>query len=94
MIFDKAIERNQKVFVVIAPMTSVYRSVLPASEELFEKLYNLAENYQNVTILNYYDSDKFSDTDFYDGDHLNKYGTEKSTAMINEAIYHDDVTAH
>ena len=67
-------------------MTKDYKDALLSSEELFKKLYDITNKYENVKILNYYDSKEFPDKEFYDGDHVNKIGAEKLTAMIRKSI--------
>ena len=79
--------KRQNVIIVIPPATSYYKQAIPSEENLFTCLYENTKPFNNVKILNYYDSNEFDDSDFFDGDHLNSKGAEKLTAFIREILY-------
>ena len=70
----------------LPPCAKCYREFLPVSDVLFSKLYKACENKANVKILNFYDSEEFTNKYFYHCDHLNTIGAEKLTKLINEKI--------
>lgn len=80
-------KNNQNLYFVIPPVTNCYKSVLPSSDVMFKKLYDVVENQPHVKVLNFYDSNEYIDSDFHDGDHLKTCGAEKLTKAINEVIY-------
>jgi hypothetical protein len=75
-------KNNQNVFIILPPATSYYKDFLPDSAELFKDLYPIAEKYNNCTIINLYDSDKFGLEDYNDSDHLNYDGKDKFVAIV------------
>lgn len=77
---------NQTFYVVIPPVTSRYKKLIPTSDIIFKDLYEAVKNYNHVRILNYYNSEDFNDKDFLDGDHLSIKGGEKLTSMIKNAM--------
>lgn len=95
-IIKLAKENGQRVFFYIPPATSVYKDRLPSSDILFKKLYDICEKYDNVKIINYYDSKEIVDSDFADCDHLSddtmnnpenkKCMTEKIREIVNSAV--------
>lgn len=80
---DLAKQNNHKLFVVIPPMRSDYRELLPPTEELFNALISQISD-KDISLINMYDSPDFSSDDFSDTDHLNQKGAEKLTAKIKE----------
>lgn len=86
-ILEDTLINKQKVYFVITPMMESYRNVLPAKDELFEKIYQLSKEYKHSQICNYYDDDRFDISDFADFQHLNYNGAKKLTSFIQDEIY-------
>lgn len=84
-ILEEANARNQKVIIVLPPVTNVYKNAL-LDKELFNKLYESVKEFQNIKILDYYHSDYFNDNDFCDGDHVNSEGAKKLTSLIRSFL--------
>lgn len=83
-ILDLAKINNQKVSIVICPVTEKYKSFLPNSAELFSDLYKIVSKYINVNVLNFYDFADFTNEYFFDSDHLNYEGASKLTKLIKK----------
>lgn len=79
-------ENGQKLYFVLPPAHSLYKEVLPNSNILFEKLYEACHKYPHAKILNLYDSKEFEDSDFTDGDHLNRSGATKMTKRMHKIL--------
>ena len=47
---------------------------------------NLEIQYSNVVFLDWLRHKAFTEDDFFDADHLNEYGAEKLTRMLDEYI--------
>lgn len=77
---------NQKLYFILPPAHRYYKEVLPKSEKLFEKLYEVCSGFSHIEIINLYDSDIFTDDDFTDGDHLSYSGAQKMTTIVREKI--------
>jgi len=83
---EKTTERNQKFYIIIPPATPLYKKVLPDGKKLFEHLYSICKKYTNTKILDFYNSDLFTNDDFTDGDHINEKASVKLTKNIKEKI--------
>ena len=46
----------------------------------------LEQQYSNVTYLNWLKNQHFTEDDFFDADHLNEYGAQKLTMMLDRYI--------
>ena len=79
-------ERGHRLYIVIPPARSDYRNCLPPFEELFAELLKLKNQ---VKILSFFEDEHFSDSDFWDTDHLNKQGSMKLTAFIRDMMDQD-----
>ncbi len=75
-------ERGIRVTVVLPPMRSDYRAMLPSSAVLFRKLFDR----ENVEVVNFYDDRSFSDFDFCDPDHLNARGARKLSQKLKSVL--------
>lgn len=88
--FNKILEEtkvnNQNLYVVITPVTKMYRDELPPSDEIFSGMKNLAKSYSHCKVLDYFNDDSFTLEDFYNGDHLNYKGAEKLTKLIKSEM--------
>lgn len=79
----EAKDNNQKVYIVMTPIIDkMYKELMINEEELFREVYALIKMYDNVKVLNYYNDNRFDETDFYDWQHLNHQGAEKLTKII------------
>lgn len=76
---------SQEFYIILSPVTSFYKSALPPSDVIYAELYKIIDNdkYPNAKIINFYDSEDFTDDDFMDGDHLNSQGAKKFTELLN-----------
>lgn len=77
-------EDNRKLVLVITPFRSDYKAQLPPKAELFKKIYNL--KLQSSLLLDFYDSDLFTDEDMGDTDHMNEQGARKLTLEIKRIL--------
>lgn len=85
-IMEEAGVNNQKVYFVLPPCTKEYRKALPKTKKVFKVLYDLVDQNENATILNYYDKDLFNKSEYSNEDHLNKKGAIKLANLIREEI--------
>jgi hypothetical protein len=69
---------NRKLFIIIPPFRSDYKKLLPEQSIIFKKIFKL----KGIEFIDYYNSNKFSDDDFGDADHLNEQGAKKLTNEI------------
>ena len=83
-IIELADQLGHRIWIVIPPVKSDFKNELPKSEVLFSKLYNM--DIGQHTILDFYDDDRFDDSDMGDTDHLNEKGAIKITAKILASI--------
>ncbi len=72
-------EDNRKLFIIIPPFKSDYKKLLPEQTVLFNELFQL----KGIQILNFFNSELFSDADFGDHDHFNEQGAKKMTNEIH-----------
>lgn len=81
-------KRNIKVILLTTPTFHTYYDVLNQDQvtEREEICNNLVKKYSNVTFLDWLKHEQFNEDDFFDADHLNEYGAEKLTKMLDEYI--------
>lgn len=81
-------KRNVKVILLTTPTFHTYYDVLNQDQviEREEICNNLVKKYSNVTFLDWLKYEQFNEDDFFDADHLNEYGAEKLTKMLDEYI--------
>lgn len=81
-------ENSQKIYIILSPVTKYYKETLPSSDIIYSELYKMVDEkkYPHAKIVNFYDCEEFQDDDFLDGDHLNSYGAEKFTRLIEKII--------
>lgn len=77
---------EQNLYIVIPPCSEIYREPLPSKDILFNKLYEITNQYTHVKIINLYDDNRFNTKDFIDGDHLNSIGSKKFTEIVRNII--------
>lgn len=85
-ILEETKAKNQNLYIVITPVTSMYRNELPPSEEIFSNMKNITKEFPHCCVLDYFNDEEFTIEDFYNGDHLNKKGAEKLTNLIRKEI--------
>lgn len=79
-------QNNHKLYIVIAPVSSQMRNLLPDYNLLFSSLIHIVKENPNVKLLNYWSSVKFCDSDLSDFDHLNKTGCNKLSQLIRDEV--------
>jgi len=84
MTYDLIKEDNRKLYIIIPPYRSDYKTLIPNKNILFEKIYKL--NLSNAIFIDFFDSNIFTDNDFGDTDHLNENGAKKLTNEIMQII--------
>ena len=77
---------NHKLIIIIPPTKIIYKTNLPDFNILFKNLFYITKKLK-IKMFNYYNSEKFSEKDFWDFDHLNSNGSKKLTKMISKKIY-------
>lgn len=87
-IIDDCKKRDTKVILLTTPTYHTYYELLDLVqlEEMESICNNLDEQYENVVYLNWLKHKDFTDEDFYDADHLNEYGAEKLTKLLDQHI--------
>jgi len=89
---ELADQLGHRIWIVIPPVRSDFKNELPKSEILYSKLYDLDIGHH--TILNFYDDNRFDDSDMGDTDHLNESGAKKITAEIMTSIQSENYLCH
>lgn len=81
-------KRNINVILLTTPTFHTYYDVLNQEQvtEREEICNKLVKKYSNVTFLDWLKHEQFNEDDFFDADHLNEYGAEKLTKMLDEYI--------
>ena len=81
-------KRDIKVILLTTPTFHTYYDVL--NQDLVierEKICNsLVQKYNHVIFLDWLKHEQFNEDDFFDADHLNEFGAEKLTKMLDEYI--------
>lgn len=87
-IINDCAKRDIKVILLTTPTYKSYYELLDASQltEMEEICIRFDEKYENVVYLNWLKHSDFTEDDFFDADHLNEYGAEKLTKMLDEYI--------
>jgi single-stranded DNA-specific DHH superfamily exonuclease len=87
-VINDCLRRDVKVILLTIPTYKSYFELLDTNQltEMEEVCKMFAEQYENVEYLNYLKHSDFTEEDFYDADHLNEYGAEKLTKMLDEYI--------
>ncbi|MDO7907763.1 hypothetical protein Q5741_15230 [Paenibacillus sp. JX-17] len=81
------IENNIKPIVVICPVSRYYHPYFPSRiKRDFDNYMEDMRNEFDIDILNYFESEWFTDQDFYDSTHLNKAGARKLTKMLKRHL--------
>ena len=82
-------DRGIKVILLGSPIYSSYTNTLDTIHIMNRNSFcqAIADMYSNTTFTDLTDSNLFSDSDFYDANHLNEIGAEKFTKLIDNTIY-------
>lgn len=77
------------VIIVSMPQTNLYTSYL--NKKKLNLIFKTCQNFQNqnphqVYYLNLFNDNRFKDIDFYDSDHLNEFGAEKCSKIVDDFI--------
>ena len=87
-IIKKCQDNGIRVLLVTTPTYSSYRSNLDT--EQLESTIKIGEQmeikYDNCNYYNLLNSSRFTEHDFFDGDHLNEIGAKKLTSYINKMM--------
>lgn len=78
---------NIKPIVIVCPQTIFYQKY--SSERIRAEFLGIINEFKKMyefQFINYFESDKFEDSDFYDTSHLNYKGSKKFTEMLNKDI--------
>lgn len=88
-------KRGIQVILLTTPTYHTYYDCLEKEEytQMTATCAHLEQKYYNVIYLNWLKNKDFTEDDFFDADHLNKYGAKKLTIMldsciIGERLYH------
>ncbi|MFA5524724.1 MAG: hypothetical protein WDA24_10245 [Tissierellales bacterium] len=79
---------NIKPVIAIPPETRLYRDNI--SQRIKDEFYSIINEFQkkyDFQFLDYFYSDYFDDSDFYDVSHLNNKGSEKWTKLLDKDIW-------
>jgi hypothetical protein len=82
-------QKNKSVIIFFTPPAYyTYREKLDPDqlEKTAKAISKFTEEYNNAIYKNYMYDKKFSESDFYDADHLNEIGAEKLTKSLNNLI--------
>ena len=83
-------KRNIRVILLTTPTYCTYYTKLN-QEQVLERediCKSLAIQYSNVVFLDWLKHEDFTEDDFFDADHLNEYGAEKLTILLDQYIKH------
>lgn len=81
-------EKGVKVAIMLYPTWHTYQETVDARQmaETRRLMAQLAEEYSNCMVFDYMDDTRFEPHDFHDAIHLNVYGAEKMSAILNEKL--------
>ncbi|WP_234119735.1 tetratricopeptide repeat protein [Clostridium hydrogenum] len=80
-------KRNIKPIVVVCPASKLYTQYYDSnSSNRFYNSINKLQNKYKFQMLDYFYSDKFDESDYYDGSHLNIKGAKKFAEILEEDI--------
>ncbi|WP_244834818.1 DUF1574 domain-containing protein [Clostridium sp. BJN0001] len=80
-------DNNIKPIVVVFPVSKYYSKYFSRRvKNEFENILNEVRKDYDFQLIDYFDSDEFTDDDFYDVSHLNNDGALKFTEILNNII--------
>ena len=75
------------VFTTTPTHASYYKNLNTIQlEKTIKTISNLVKKNSNCIYLNFLESEKFTNEDFYDADHLNEIGAKKLSLLLNNEI--------
>ncbi|GFZ32681.1 chemotaxis protein [Clostridium zeae] len=78
---------NVTPIIVICPTTNYYYDNISSNiKKAFNQILSYFKDTEQVTIIDYFESNFFDYIDFYDATHLNKHGSKKFTNLLIEEI--------
>lgn len=85
---NEALDRNIEVVIYTTPLYKSYRDNLDITQDSLNKVFlsSIKSAYPNVVYLDYSCDDRFLQTDFRDGDHLNTSGAKKLSLLLRSRI--------
>ena len=83
-------KKNINIVFITTPTHSSYYENLKVTqlEKTTKTISELVKNNSNCMYLNYLKSEKFTNEDFYDSDHLNEIGSKKLSLFLNKLLTH------
>lgn len=87
-IISKCAQKGVYVILLTTPTYHTYYDVLNQEQldQMVKICQELADNNKNTLYLNWLKHPDFDEHDFYDADHLNEYGAEKLTRLLDEYL--------
>ena len=87
-IIDVCYEKGIRVILLTTPTYHTYYDVLNSEQltEMTRFCNEMAAEHDNTIYLNWLKNNEFDEHDFYDADHLNEFGAEKLTKMLDSII--------
>lgn len=84
---EMLIDNNIEPIIVICPAINLYKyNFSETIYDQFNNVINSVKSKYDVQILNYFDCNYFTEDDFYDPSHLNIYGAQKFTKVLQKRI--------
>ncbi|WP_313807977.1 D-alanyl-lipoteichoic acid biosynthesis protein DltD [Flavobacterium sp.] len=87
-IIDACKKRNIEVVLLTLPVTDYFSENVNQEKlaKIIKTCNSLTENNENVSYLNLFKDNRFSNADFYDSDHLHTNGAIKSSKIVNQFV--------
>lgn len=79
----------RKVYIVVAPCSTRLMELFDGRDEL-ERYMKELDNLSNVSVINMFGDDRFTDADFVDTTHLNIKGAYKFTSFLKVRLKDDN----
>lgn len=88
MIIEESAKNNVKVMLVNFPLHKSYRDSRNEEFVYQEKEFcrYFDKKYENVSVLDFSANSNFNESDFFDPNHLNEYGAEKLTQILDSIM--------
>lgn len=86
-LITSAAKKGIKVLLVTMPVSDHYRAFANAARlKKIQEVCHRMERFDNVKYLYLFEDKRFSNTDFYDVDHLNSVGAKKCSAIVDSTL--------
>ncbi len=82
-------KRKIKIILITTPTYKSYYNLVVAKnqyKEIQKELLKIDSTYSNCIYINSINDDRFLDSDFYDGDHLNEVGAKKYSLFLDSIV--------